>query len=82
MQVTVRFFAGCRETAKADSASFDLPAGANVDALRAAISERLPALAGYAKQVRYSVNWEYVTPDALLSDGDEVAMIPPVAGGV
>jgi molybdopterin converting factor small subunit len=28
-----------------------------------------------------AVNHTYVTPDAALHDGDEVALIPPVSGG-
>jgi len=29
----------------------------------------------------YAVNESYVTPETTLQDGDEVALIPPVAGG-
>lgn len=81
MQVTVRFFAGCREAVKQDEATLTLGDGATLSDLQAALAAEYPSIAHYAERVRYSVNWEYVTPDATLADGDEVAMIPPVAGG-
>ncbi len=31
--------------------------------------------------IRFAVNNEYVPPDTLVHNGDEVAMIPPVSGG-
>ena len=81
MQVTVKFFAGCREAAGVDEATVTLAEGATIAALQDALAEQIPKVARYAKNVRYSVNWEYVTSEAELGDGDEVAMIPPVAGG-
>ena len=81
MEVTVRFFAGCREAVKQDEATLSLPDGATLADLQVALAETYPAIAHYAQRVRYSVNWEYAAPDTTLDDGDEVAMIPPVAGG-
>jgi molybdopterin synthase sulfur carrier subunit len=40
-----------------------------------------PEIAEYYDVMQTSVNWEYATPDSELSDGDEVAFIPPVTGG-
>ncbi|MDO8462630.1 MAG: MoaD/ThiS family protein [Deltaproteobacteria bacterium] len=31
--------------------------------------------------VRFAVNCEYVSPETLVHDGDELAFIPPVSGG-
>ena len=81
MKVTVRFFAGCREAAKRDSAEASLSDEATLSDLQKWLAGEFPALKAYVEKVRYSVNWEYVGRDAKLSDGDEVAMIPPVAGG-
>ena len=33
------------------------------------------------KVVRVAVNHDYVGPDQVLADGDEVALFPPVTGG-
>ena len=44
-----------------------------------ALAHQIPALARTRGMV--AVNQEYVTPEAPLKDGDEVALIPPVSGG-
>jgi len=81
VEVTVRFFAGCREAVKQHEATLSLPDGGTLGDLQAALAEAYPAIAHYVERVRYSVNWEYAAADATLGDGDEIAMIPPVAGG-
>jgi MoaE-MoaD fusion protein len=78
MQVTIRLFAMLRERAGTDSLVLELPAGARVrDALAAApvaaLAEGLPLV--------MAVNREYAAEDALLSPGDELALVPPVSGG-
>lgn len=40
-----------------------------------------PQLAPYERPPFTAVNEEYVDADTVLSDGDEVAFIPPVSGG-
>ena len=76
MQVTVRLFAGLRERAGTGERSVELAEGACVrdvwNALK--LDQQPPGLL-------YAVNREYAAPDRLLSDGDEVALIPPVSGG-
>ena len=70
-----------RDTLEED---MDLPEGATVD-LELRVLDRLeaewPEIAEYYDVMQTSVNWEYATPDSELSDGDEVAFIPPVTGG-
>jgi molybdopterin synthase catalytic subunit len=76
MQVTVRLFAQLRERAGTGELSLELPDGARVrDAL-----ERLGDVAG-GLPVVMAVNREYAKEDAALSQGDELALIPPVSGG-
>ena len=40
-----------------------------------------PGLAGHRGTVRLARDWDYVDADTRFSDGDEVALIPPVSGG-
>jgi molybdopterin synthase catalytic subunit len=77
MTVRVRLFAMLRERAGTGELELDLPEGARVaDALA-----RLEDLAGGLSLVM-AVNREYAEPDAPLAAGDELALIPPVSGGV
>jgi len=80
VRVTVLLFAVYREMAGTSEVTASLPERADVRALLAVLRKRrgldaLPADAVVA------VNRRYAEPCARLSDGDEVALIPPVAGG-
>ncbi len=75
----IRLFASYRESAGTNRLDTTLPAGATVADLLTALTPQLPSLGRTRGLV--VVNQEYVTPDARLCDGDEVALIPPVSGG-
>jgi molybdopterin synthase catalytic subunit len=76
VQVTVRLFAMLRERAGASEVVLELPDGARVsDALA-----ELSGLAGGLPLVM-AVNREYAREEQPLAAGDELALIPPVAGG-
>jgi len=79
--VTVRFFGPAADAAGTDRAEYQLVAPATLDGLRAMILARYPALAAGASSLRFAVNLEFAEGAVDLSDGDEVALIPPVAGG-
>lgn len=81
ISVTVRYFAAARERAKCTSESLSLPDGATVATLLAAVVEKHPALKAIAPQLRAAVDEEFAAADAVLREGAEVALIPPVAGG-
>ncbi len=57
-----------------------VPAGARVSDLLGTLRAQYPGLA--ATQGLIAVNREYVGEQFALHDGDEVALIPPVSGGV
>jgi MoaE-MoaD fusion protein len=76
MEVRVRLFAMLRERAGTSELALELPEGACVrDALAA-----VEGLAGGLPLVM-AVNRAYADADAPLAAGDELALIPPVAGG-
>jgi MoaE-MoaD fusion protein len=76
MKVRIRLFAGLRERAGSGELELELPEGARVaDALAA-----VEGIAGGIPLVM-AVNREYAAEDAVLSPGDELALIPPVSGG-
>ncbi|HEX8206456.1 MAG TPA: molybdenum cofactor biosynthesis protein MoaE [Solirubrobacteraceae bacterium] len=76
MQVKVRLFAQLRERAGSSSVDVELPEGASVADAIAALGDVAAGL-----PVVMAVNREYADEGAVLSPGDEVALIPPVSGG-
>jgi len=81
MTVTVRLFASYREAVGARELSLELPDGTSVGQLLATLAERHPRLRDLARSATFAVNRQYVSADALLRPGDEVVLLPPVAGG-
>jgi molybdopterin synthase catalytic subunit len=81
VRIHVLYFAMLRERVRRDRESYELPDGADVRAARAEIAERHPELAGALSRVATAVNQTMASETTPLSDGDEIALIPPVAGG-
>jgi molybdopterin converting factor subunit 1 len=80
--VRVLFFAAARDVAGVREIELPLPEQPiTVAAVAAEIARRVPALAGHLRSVRLAVNGEYALAHELVRAGDEVALIPPVAGG-
>jgi molybdopterin synthase catalytic subunit len=81
MQVTVRLFARQRELAGWRLRTFELPEQATVAQAWERLVDELPVLGPGRDSVRFARNTNYVDADERLADGDELAIIPPVAGG-
>ncbi len=81
MKVRVLYFAAVRELVGLEEEGLELNGVADVCALAAHLEARHPSLAGRLGPVRFAVNEAFAELDAPLSDGDVVALIPPVAGG-
>jgi molybdopterin converting factor subunit 1 len=80
--VSVRLFAQLREAAGRDELALELPEGATVAELIGALESHDRVGAPLAKTpVVIAVNRDYAERERRLSDGDEVALIPPVSGG-
>lgn len=80
MTVTALLFASYAEALGSDRVELSLGAGTTV---RDAV-DRLRAMPGGARlpvSPLVAVNLEYATSDRALASGDELAVIPPVAGG-
>ena len=81
MRVTVLYFAQLRERRGASSDLLELPADGDVAMALATIAKRHPAVAPHLPRVQVAVNQVVVAATTPLSDGDELALIPPVSGG-
>ncbi|MDX6515567.1 MAG: MoaE-MoaD fusion protein [Gaiellaceae bacterium] len=76
MRVVVKLFAGVRERAGTRERVLDLPEGARLADVWAALE-----LGDEPGGLLYARNRAYAAPEEGLADGDEVALIPPVSGG-
>ena len=81
MRVTVRLFARLREIAGASELNRDVAAGATIATVWQQLVRDFPDLAGYERSISSAVNADYARMDHAVSDGDEVAFLPPVSGG-
>jgi len=81
--VKVLAFAGARDICGAAELEIEVEAGSpgTVAEVMEAICARFPALQQYRPLIRVAVNGAYADADTKVSGGDEVALIPPVAGG-
>lgn len=81
MQLTVKLFGSLREEAGAKELEIELPDGSRVADLRELLADRHPLLERLGSRIAISVNFEMADDGQPLADGDEVAFLPPVAGG-
>lgn len=81
MKVKVRLFAGLADLVGARTVEVELHNGATVGDLREALARQYPAVAPFMATLVCAVNEEYVPSGQRVSEGDEIALIPPVSGG-
>lgn len=79
--VTAKLFAGVSEVVGQRELAIDLEPGATVESAFATIAAAHPAVAAMRGTLRFAVNREFAEADRALTDGDELALIPPVSGG-
>jgi len=82
MNVRLKLFATLRERAGASDLNREYTDGVCVADIWHALTREFPALRGQEDALSFAVNQEYVKGDFRPLDGDEVAFIPPVSGGV
>lgn len=80
MSVTVLLFASYADALGATSVSLDLPSNATVADVLADLRRR-PGAHRLPPAPLVAVNERYACASSVVREGDEVAVIPPVAGG-
>ena len=79
--VTVKLFAAYQEACGASEIQMDIDRGTAVAAVRDRLIAAHPQLDQWRDLTRFGINLQFVEPDAVMQDGDEVVLIPPVSGG-
>jgi molybdopterin converting factor subunit 1 len=81
LTVRCRFFARYAELLGCERHTLELPEGATVADVVAAVRQRLDGGAALPERPLVAINREHVLPGQTVNDGDEVALLPPLAGG-
>jgi molybdopterin synthase catalytic subunit len=80
--IHLNLFGPAREFAGTDAMPIELPEGATVEDLASKLAEQFPAWRTGLQSVRYAIDDAFVTNTHKLTEGDQVAVIPPVSGGM
>jgi MoaE-MoaD fusion protein len=81
MQVRILFFATLKDIIGAREMRLEVPSGATVGDVLTHLEGSYPRVKDYRPVVLTAINEEYADQTALVNDGDEVAIFPPVSGG-
>jgi molybdopterin converting factor subunit 1 len=81
MRVTVRLFARLRDIAGAAELAREVAPGSTIGTVWRQLALDFPGLADYERSISSALNADYARMDRTVSDGDEVAFLPPVSGG-
>ena len=82
MRVQVLFFGVLKDIAGKSSDSLEVPEGASVRDLLMHVESGVPRLKESLPSLAVAVNQQYAGPDTKLKANDEVALLPPVSGGL
>lgn len=81
MICTIRLFARARDLGGANHIALDLPDGATVADLRRGLVALHPQLADLTGKCAVAVDAEFANDNFVLTEGAEIALLPPVSGG-
>jgi molybdopterin converting factor subunit 1 len=81
MKVRLLFFAVLRDIAGTGERELSLDEGTTAHDVWESLRTSYAKLADYTQPPMIAINETYAAPETVLRDGDELAFIPPVAGG-
>ena len=81
MKITLRLFATFRQIFNSGEIVYELPEGATVQDLLDGLFLKRPELQRFKDHVVVTINRQASPSTAVIREGDEVAILPPVSGG-
>ena len=82
MRIRVLLFGQLKDIVGRQEDLLELMPGSRVEAVVARYSSEFPRFGSLAASIACSVNQEYASSSAVLREGDEVGLLPPVSGGM
>lgn len=77
----VQLFAGLREKLGQEFIEIPQPLPKCIAELKVQIAAQYPAVQELLSRCQWAINYEFVCDDTVLTEADEIAVIPPVSGG-
>jgi molybdopterin converting factor subunit 1 len=81
ISIRLKLFSIAKDLAGFDEKTIELPLGSHADAVLEHLIRQNPLFKNWKPSLRVAVNMVYDDNQRPLSNGDEVAIIPPVSGG-
>lgn len=81
LQITVKLFAAYQDAYGIPELTLTVSPQTPVSAVCDRLIADHPELEQWRSLTRFGINLQFVEPETLLNDGDEVVLIPPVSGG-
>jgi sulfur-carrier protein len=78
---TIKLFAVYQEEFDTHEISRQFPANTPVSGVLERLIHERPNLARWREVTRFGINMDFVEPETIVHDRDEVVLIPPVSGG-
>ncbi len=82
MRLRVRYFASIREFTGLPEEEIEISEGSTAENLKRKVQVMHASLEGQETNILVAVNGSFVEPKRALRPGDEVALFPPVSGGL
>lgn len=79
--ITVKLFAAYQEAYNTSEIKLSFSESVPVRVVLDYLLSEHPELERWRNFTRFGVNLQFVEPDTLVQNGDEVVLIPPVSGG-
>jgi sulfur-carrier protein len=78
---TIKLFAVYQEEFETTEISRQFPANTTASEVLEILIRERPNLARWREVTRFGINMDFVEPETIVRDGDEIVLIPPVSGG-
>ncbi len=82
MLIKVKCFAWAYEVTGSEEIEIEIKESGKVSDLRESLSQKFPEFMGRMESIAISINQEFAGEGVIISSSDEIALIPPISGGM